>query len=89
MVEMSNVLIWQIMYASCTPVQGSGNRGNKIRINAYCTEDSVTQLASILKEEETRPPKTLISIYRTRGRYSPEYHILNRHYRENMKFCHS
>ena len=67
MVEMSNVLIWQIMYASCTPVQGSGTRGNKIRKNGYCTEDPVTKLASILKMEEACPSETLISIYRREG----------------------
>jgi hypothetical protein len=59
------------MYASYTTVQGSGTRRNKIRINGYCTEDPVTQLASILKMEGTRYSETPIAIYRTKGHYSP------------------
>ena len=89
MVEASNVLIWKIMYASCTTLQGSGTRGNKITINGYCTEDPVTQLASILKMEGTRSTETLISIDRTRRRYSLVYHSLNRHYCDNLKCCYS
>ena len=89
MVEVINVRIWQVMYASCTTVQGSGTSGNNIRINGYCREDPVTQLNAILKMEGTCSSETMISIYRKRGRYSPEYHNLNRYDCKNLKFCYS